>query len=298
MSFLSELFPDCIIMQCVKIYRCTLANTFPLLGKNALTVLYYLKEMWRNNPIVQPLTLATETTQCSIGLLPGSKACFNKPWDWPLTLKLRQNTSYLQLGEMNNRIYAVMKIFAQRFNICSPKFGCTTPPFASNWLHAWQQWLLVAGWFSLFCCNWKLIDSSRWSRKDKFGMVNEIGNRQQNAWLIGWIILLKSHKSEQKSNLQVQIFYFSAGDCGAGGNSWFESVIGWFSPVFAGLDRSRSIVRSTALGVVLNLVGGLRSSIQWIGKWIYRGDYSAWVWRYWLWIWGNQPVCSRFYWTV
>jgi len=45
MSFLSELFPDCIIMQRVKIYRCTLANTFPLLGKNALTVLYYLKEM-------------------------------------------------------------------------------------------------------------------------------------------------------------------------------------------------------------------------------------------------------------
>jgi len=31
----------------------------------------------------------------------------------------------------------------------------------------------------------------------------------------------------------------------------FKLFMGWFSPVFAGLDRSRSIVRSTALGVAL-----------------------------------------------
>jgi len=36
----------------------------------------------------------------------------------------------------------------------------------------------------------------------------------------------------------------------------FKWVIGCFSLVFAGLDRSRSIVRSTALGVAQSLFGG------------------------------------------
>jgi len=35
----------------------------------------------------------------------------------------------------------------------------------------------------------------------------------------------------------------------------FEYVIGWFLLVFAGLDRSRSIARSTALGMTLSLFG-------------------------------------------
>ena len=36
----------------------------------------------------------------------------------------------------------------------------------------------------------------------------------------------------------------------------FKLVIGWFPPVFSGLDRSRSIARSTALGVALSLFEG------------------------------------------
>jgi len=43
-----------------------------------------------------------------------------------LTHKLRQNASYLQLGGMINWLYAVMTIFAQRFNICSSKFERST----------------------------------------------------------------------------------------------------------------------------------------------------------------------------
>jgi len=39
------------------------------------------------------------------------------------TQKLRKNTSYLQLGGINNWLYTVMTIFAQRFNICSQKLG-------------------------------------------------------------------------------------------------------------------------------------------------------------------------------
>jgi len=39
------------------------------------------------------------------------------------TQKLRQNTSYLQLGGINNWLYTVMTIFAQRFNICNQKLG-------------------------------------------------------------------------------------------------------------------------------------------------------------------------------
>jgi len=35
----------------------------------------------------------------------------------------------------------------------------------------------------------------------------------------------------------------------------FELVTDWFSPVLADLDRSRSIARSTALGVTLSLFG-------------------------------------------
>jgi len=47
----------------------------------------------------------------------------NKPWYSGLTQEYWQNTSYLQLGGMNNWFYAVMTMFAQRFNSWSPKFG-------------------------------------------------------------------------------------------------------------------------------------------------------------------------------
>jgi len=40
-----------------------------------------------------------------------------------LTLKLWQNTSYLQLGELINWFYVVITIFAQHLNICSPTLG-------------------------------------------------------------------------------------------------------------------------------------------------------------------------------
>jgi len=42
---------------------------------------------------------------------------------------------------------------------------------------------------------------------------------------------------------------------------------------------------------------GLRSCVQWFGKWL-CGETRAWLWRYWLWIWVAQPVCSHFYWSV
>jgi len=88
---------------------------------------------------------------------------------------------------MNNWLYAVMTIFAKPFNICSPKFGgnCT---FRPTWL---QQWLMTM-WFWFFCCNCKPIDSSGWPRKDILGMVSEICNRQQKAYLTGYIIIIVS----------------------------------------------------------------------------------------------------------
>jgi len=52
----------------------------------------------------------------------------------------------------------------------------------------------------------------------------------------------------------------------------FNVVMGWFSPVFAGPDRSRSIARSTALGVIARLFRWLCSSMQWIAKWLNLGD--------------------------
>jgi len=38
-----------------------------------------------------------------------------------LTQKLWQNTSPLQLSGLNNWFYVVITIFAQHFNVCSPK---------------------------------------------------------------------------------------------------------------------------------------------------------------------------------
>jgi len=43
-----------------------------------------------------------------------------------LTQELQQNTNYKQLGGMINWLYAVMTIFAQRFNIFSSKFDRST----------------------------------------------------------------------------------------------------------------------------------------------------------------------------
>jgi len=52
------------------------------------------------------------------------KSCPNLPplrTPVALTQKLWQNTSYLQLSGLNNWFYAVITIFAQHLNMCSPK---------------------------------------------------------------------------------------------------------------------------------------------------------------------------------
>ena len=74
------------------------------------------------------------------------------------------------------------------------------------------------------------------------------------------------------NDLQYSVSYFDLGGlvlC-LGGGDGTELVISRFSLVFAGLDRSRYIARLTALWVTLSLLGALRFSIQWIGKWLYR----------------------------
>jgi len=42
-------------------------------------------------------------------------------------------TSLLHLGGINLWLRGVVTIFAQRFNICSPKIGRTTAPFVTSW---------------------------------------------------------------------------------------------------------------------------------------------------------------------
>ena len=51
-----------------------------------------------------------------------------------LTQKFRQNTNYLQIGGMNNWLYAVLTIFAQQSNFCSSKF---------EWLQLYSSPLLL-----------------------------------------------------------------------------------------------------------------------------------------------------------
>ena len=104
----------------------------------------------------------------------------------PIALKQKrwENTSYLQLGEMNNWFCST---FAQYLNVegnlCSTfeflqsKIGeWRRLSLAHTWLRTWQQWLM-AMWFWSFHCNCKTVDNSRWPRKDKYGMVSEICNR-------------------------------------------------------------------------------------------------------------------------
>jgi len=55
-----------------------------------------------------------------------------------LKQKLRQNTSYLQLGGMNNRLYSTMTIFAQQFNICSFKCEGEYGAYHPSWLRVLQ----------------------------------------------------------------------------------------------------------------------------------------------------------------
>jgi len=98
-----------------------------------------------------------------------------------LTQNLRQNANYLQLGGVVNWLYAVMTIFAQRFNICSSNFERSTVPIALLVTHratATDGHMFLS---SSFCCKCKPLDSSRRSRKDKFVMVSKLCNQQHNA---------------------------------------------------------------------------------------------------------------------
>jgi len=65
----------------------------------------------------------------------------------------------------------------------------------------------------LFLLLHKPVDISRRPRKNKFGMVREIYNRQHNIKRIGWwIIPLTWHEFEQNSTTLVQILTFITGD--------------------------------------------------------------------------------------
>jgi len=66
-------------------------------------------------------------------------------------------------------------------------------------------------------------------------------------------------------------------DCAIGGDSWFQIGYRLILTCVFWLDRSRSMARSTRFSG-FGLVWGLRSSIQWIGKWLHM-ETRAWLWR-------------------
>jgi len=67
--------------------------------------------------------------------------------------------------------------------------------------------------------------------------------------------------------------------------------------MFAGMDRSRSIVRLKALGLASSLFGGFAVVYTKLEMDFIR-ETRAWVWRYSLWIWWCHPDCPYFLWTV
>jgi len=77
----------------------------------------------------------------------------------------------------------------------------------------------------------------------------------------------------------------------------FKWVIGCFWLVFAGLDRSSSIVRSTALGVAWSLYGRFIVVYTKLETDFIK-ETRAWIWRYSLWIWWCHPDCPYIFWTV
>ena len=112
------------------------------------------------------------------------EVCPNLPHSTPLKLlaltqKLSQNTSYLPLGRMSNWFTRSWRFLLNSSIFAIQNLG-NDGAFHPTWLHAWQQWLM-AMWVWSFCGNCKPVDNSRWLRKDKFGMVSEIGNTQKNA---------------------------------------------------------------------------------------------------------------------
>ena len=87
----------------------------------------------------------------------------------PLTQKLWPNTSYIQLGRMNNWLYAIMAMFAQRSVFAVQNLGATAP-FTRTGLAAWQHSLVAARFWSL-CCHCELVDSSSRQRKNNLAWL-------------------------------------------------------------------------------------------------------------------------------
>jgi len=107
----------------------------------------------KKNAITMPATMAS----CSIAILTAqgirqilqySKTFWQRFWRRPstnhgtqqsvLTQKLRQNVSYLQLSGLNNLLYVVIIIFAQRTgSILAVQNGAFCPRPLS-WLRVWQ----------------------------------------------------------------------------------------------------------------------------------------------------------------
>ena len=109
---------------------------------------------------------------------------------------------------------------------------------------------------------------------------------------LGKIILRKSHKVESKSWKTMQILIFSLVSVGLAEIHYFKWVIGCFWLVFSDLDRRRSIVRSTTLGVTLSLFGEFIVAYKKL-EIVFIRETRTWIWSYGysLWIWWSQPLC-------
>jgi len=103
-----------------------------------------------------------------------------------LTQKLRQSTNYIySLADgllactrswpflLNGSIFSVQKLRGVR----------RLSPLLVTHLATLTIGHMISSWS--FCCKCKPVDSSRGPRNEKFGMVREMCNQQQNALLIG-----------------------------------------------------------------------------------------------------------------
>jgi len=96
----------------------------------------------------------------------------------------------------------------------------------------------------------------------------------------------------------VKTLTFFTGDRGVGEGSWFWIgdrliLVSVFWPSWKEADPSPDHEHWGCF----DLLRVLRNNIQGIEKWLH-GETRAWFWRYWLWIWGAQPACFHFCWTV
>jgi len=87
-------------------------------------------DLWVGGLSIRPNFYATmrKTNRAVLPEIFGS--CPNLHPDSVLMQKLWQNSSYLQLGKLNNCFYAAMTVLVQHVNICSPKLGGMTVPYA------------------------------------------------------------------------------------------------------------------------------------------------------------------------